>query len=425
MSFVYLYPPNISNVTIPPIEFIKDGIPTQVEKDTVVPANSNPLPVEDIVSQSTLNNIESELTTLNTVDFATSAKQDTGNLSLSSIDDKIIEDGEVISSNSTTTPLGVGGVFTGASFEVTKYSVINVGVISDVPSATDGVSVQFSPDGVNWDHSHKTTYAGTNGVGYIFNCEFKFARVVYTNGASAQSVFRLQTIAKKNFTKQSLYTIDQSVSGNMFVELGKNVIIGKSTAGGGTFVDVKVNPSGALTVEADVTNLPSLPAGSNNIGQVDLNVSYGLDSWDSGTQRVVVASDQILNVDVNTLPSGISTEAKQDAILLDIAGLSAKLDDIIANTNPALHSFETQGIGSITPATFTAPAGAKRMIVQNSLLADGGVRFGPSTTPATVSALDGYYLGVGQSTSEIPAGNVDVIALNSGEDGNVTILWFV
>jgi hypothetical protein len=163
-------------------------------------------------------------------------------------------EGEVSAGNSTTTPLGAGGVFTGVAFDITEFAAINVNVASDVASAADGVRVQFSPDGVNWDHSHATTYSGTTGVGYIFNAEFRFARVQYTNGGTAQAYFRLQTIFKKTAVKQSLYTIVQSVSDNMFAELGKNVIIGKTTGGGGGYVAVKVNPSGTMTVEDGTVN---------------------------------------------------------------------------------------------------------------------------------------------------------------------------
>lgn len=162
--------------------------------------------------------------------------------------------GEVVLSNSTTTPLAGGATFTGPSFEVLPWAVVNVNLISDQISATNGVKVQFSPDGTNWDHTHQTSYtAAGSGIGIIFNVEFKFARVVYTNGATPQTYFRLQTIVKANPVKQSLYTIAQTVTGNMFAELGKNVIIGETTAGGGSYVAVKVNPSGALTVE----NTPS------------------------------------------------------------------------------------------------------------------------------------------------------------------------
>jgi hypothetical protein len=200
--------------------FFEDAVQTPVFKDTVTPANSKPLPVEIIAGSSS----------------------------------EVLLEGFVDPNNSSTTALGAGGVFTGAAFNITSYAAINVNVKSDVASATNGVKVEFSTDGTNWDHSHSTTYTAATGVGYIFNAEFKFARVVYTNGASAQGIFRLQTIFKTTKVQSSLYTLDQTVTGNMFAELNKSTIIGKTTGGGGGFVDVKVNPSGALTTETQLTS---------------------------------------------------------------------------------------------------------------------------------------------------------------------------
>lgn len=476
MSFLYLYPPTPIFVTVPPITFIQDNVPTEVEQDTLNPNNNIPLPVDDISGNVLLSSIESELQTISVIDFSTAAKQDallaelqlkadltetqpvslvsiplasgasteakqdTGNTSLSSIDGKIIEDGTIITSNSSTTPLGSNAVFTGSAFEVTKYSAINVGVYSDVASATNGVKVEFSPDGTNWDHSHSTTYSAVSGIGYIFNCEYKYARVVYTNGTSAQGSFRLQTIVKKNFTGPSLYTIDQSVNGNMFASLGKNVIIGKSTAGGGTFVDVKVNPSGSLTVEAslsagtnnigdvDVVSLPSIPAGNNNIGDVDvasLPVSFNTGAADATTQRVVIASSQTVPVSAASLPlpTGAATDAKLDTIITTLTSTNTKLDSIETNTSPELNSHSTQTVTSASAVTFTAPAGAKRMVIQNSLAAGGAIRFVASANTPTASS--GFYLGVGQSTSEVAAGSFKAIATTASEDGDVTVIWFV
>jgi len=76
----------------------------------------------------------------------------------------------------------------------------------------------------------------------------------------------------------------------MFAELGKTVIIGKTTGGGGGFVDVKVNPSGALTTET------TLSAGTANIGDVDvasLPVTFGAGNTDASTQRVVISSNHV------------------------------------------------------------------------------------------------------------------------------------
>jgi hypothetical protein len=241
-----------------PTSFILDTNVVPVNEDTVTPANNVFLPVKDIVAQASLSSIDGKFTTLNAKDFATAAKQDTGNSSLSSIDGNLQANGVVDAGNSSVTPLGINGVFTGAAFDITRYAAINVNVISDVASATNGLKVEFSPDGTNWDHSHQTTYSGGNGVGYIFNAEFKFARVVYTNSTVAQTSFRLQTIFKTTLTTSSLYTLSQTVNANMFAALNRSVISGETTGGGGGYVNVKVNPSGALTVEADVTGTVSV-----------------------------------------------------------------------------------------------------------------------------------------------------------------------
>jgi len=246
---------------------------------------------------------------------ATEAKQDTGNLSLSSIDGKLQDNGFVDAGNSSTTPLGISGVFTGAAFEVAKYAAINVNVRSDVASATNGVKVEFSPDGTNWDHSHQTTYSGGNGVGYIFNAEYKYARVVYTNNTVAQASFRLQTIFKTTLTTSSLYTLSQAITANMFAALNRSVISGETTGGGGGYVNVKVNPSGALTVEADVTgtvsvsNFPVTQPVSGSVSVSNFPATQNtLPQTDSGTitnAQVTVGLTAVRATVAGTAPSAI------------------------------------------------------------------------------------------------------------------------
>jgi hypothetical protein len=456
--------------------FLLDGVKTDVTEDTVDPSNNHPLPVKlmglngDITLDADQININ-----LDDTDDSVAIGDGAGNLvavtsnklnvvdtasgsSLSSLDGKVIANGVVDAGNSSTTALGANAVFTGTAVEITRYACLNVNVKSDVPSATDGLRVQFSPDGTNWDHSHATTYSAATGVGYIFNAEFRFARVVYTNGGTAQAHFRLQTILKASKVQSSLYTLDQTVTGSMFAELNKSTIIGKTTGGGGGFVDVKVNPSGALTVEAtltagtnnigdvdvltlpplpagtnnigdvDVLTLPPLPAGTNNIGDVDvltLPISYNSGVIDAMTQRVVIASNQTVPVSAAALPlpSGAATDAKLDSIITAIGSTNTKLDSIELNTSPEFNSHQTQTVTSASAVTFTAPANAKRMVIQNSLEAGGPIRF--TASAGTPSFSSGFYLGVGQSTSEIPSGSFKAIALNAGEDGNVTVIWFV
>jgi hypothetical protein len=465
-----------------PIQFMQDGSAVSVTEDTATPANNIPLPVKlmGVNGEITLNADQLNINlddsddsvaigdgsgnligtqTSNTNSVKSFAVfDDDGNDFLDKINNKLLDSGFADYDNAWSTPLGSNAVFTGTAFEVTKYAAINVCVKSDVASATNGVKVEFSIDGTNWDHSHATTYNGGSGVGYIFNCEFRYARVVYTNGATAQAHFRLLTIFKVNAVKQSLYTLSQTVTGGMFAELGKNVIIGETTGGGGGYVPVKVNPSGALTVEAslsagtnnigdvDVLSLPSLPAGTNNIGDVDvaslpsipagtnnigdvdvvtLPVSFNSGATDATTQRVVLVNDQTLPISASSLPlpTGAATDAKLDSIITAIGSTNTKLDSIELNTSPELNSSSTQTVTSSSAVTFTSPTGAKRMVIQNSLNANGAIRFVASSE--TPSASSGFYLGIGQSTSEIPAGTFKAIATTASEDGDVTVIWFV
>jgi hypothetical protein len=103
MTILYTYPPQSVSVSPSPIQYLKNGVPTTVSIDTVTPANSNPLPItaqsfplptgaateaKQDTGNISLSSIDGKFTTLNAKDFATSAKQDTGNSSLSSIDGK-------------------------------------------------------------------------------------------------------------------------------------------------------------------------------------------------------------------------------------------------------------------------------------------------------------------------------------------------
>lgn len=93
------WPVNSSVVNSGPVQYQINGVNTTVNKDTVTPSNSTPLPV----------------TVFNTsgvpVDPATSAKQDTGNVSLASIDSKL------------TAPLSVTGPLTDAQLRATAVPV--------------------------------------------------------------------------------------------------------------------------------------------------------------------------------------------------------------------------------------------------------------------------------------------------------------
>ena len=132
-------------------------------------------------------------------------------------------DNVVSTANSTSTPLGSGGTFTGTVEEVTKYGSIAVFVYSDVASATDGCIVEYSTDGVNFDDSDTYTVPANNGKFFTFGPEARYFRVRYINGTSAQTTFRLQTILRARPMKYSSHRADDLIEENSDTELVRAV----------------------------------------------------------------------------------------------------------------------------------------------------------------------------------------------------------
>jgi hypothetical protein len=101
--------------------------------------------------------------------------------------------GLVDPTNSSSSLLAASAVFTGSAFDVSDYSTITVLVDADVDSARDGVSLEFSPNGVDWVRSKKATLIGGENQAHSLGVVSQFYRTVYTNGASAQGAFNIQT----------------------------------------------------------------------------------------------------------------------------------------------------------------------------------------------------------------------------------------
>lgn len=111
--------------------------------------------------------------------------------------------GTVSTANSTAVALGAAGVFTGTAEDVSAYSSIAVAVFANQPSATDGFVIQQGPDGTNWDQTDTYTITASTGRAFIVPVHSRFMRVIYTNGATLQTAFRLQTIFHVNSKKGS------------------------------------------------------------------------------------------------------------------------------------------------------------------------------------------------------------------------------
>ncbi len=231
--------------------YLEDTTVKSVRINTSVPSASTPFPTKMLGS----NGITAEVTSSGFVQTNLPANND--------------------ATNSSITPLGANAVFTGAAFAVYDYATLSIFVTTDQASATNGLQVQFSADGTNWDHTPHAYTVAIGNLSYNIPVEGRYARVVYTNGPVAQGVFRLASTWRKQYVPPSMYTIEQSIYDTTLATPTKSVIFGKTTGGGGGYVPAKVNPSGALTVDATVTS-SVLPTGAAT--ETTLNSIYGLEN---------------------------------------------------------------------------------------------------------------------------------------------------
>jgi len=164
--------------------------------------------------------------------------------------------------NSTTVPLQAGGVFTGATEEVTAYTSLTIFCFTDVHSQTEGLKVQFSTDGENWDKT--ISYSVQADVDFFVSIKTrsKFFRVIYTNETQAQTFFRLQTILYVNriddFDEYDLTAIaDGKVPGKTLVhKYGRNPDVGTGSFesvwnGGGEYAGHNATAAEILTVNSN------------------------------------------------------------------------------------------------------------------------------------------------------------------------------
>lgn len=164
--------------------------------------------------------------------------------------------------NSTSTPLSGAGVFTGTWEDCLKYSTITVSIFTSHNSALNGLQFQTSTDGVNWDDGDSFTLSAMSPGGakvFSFGVTSQYFRIVYTNGATLQTGFRLQTILHYNAIKNSSHRIVDSVVDDDDAELVKSIITGKSELSG-DYKNVATDDDGRLLISGQSELLSPLPS---------------------------------------------------------------------------------------------------------------------------------------------------------------------
>ncbi len=259
----------------------------------------------------------------------------------------------VSSANSTSATLTSGGSFTGTAEDVSNYATVSIQVKASHASASNGLSLQFSIDGTNWDFTTSYTVSANSTRFVSVPRAAKYFRVVYTTNNNNQTYFRLQTIfstlslTPSNVIDSELpsaatltdgtvttYTVPSvgavgmmfngtqydrvrgSATDGLLVNLGTNndvtITSGTVTANAGT--DLNTSALALETTATSINNYASTISGcvSGTEMQVDVITMPTTNVAQSGTWNISDISGTI------SLPTGAATELKQDDIITSL-----------------------------------------------------------------------------------------------------------
>lgn len=167
--------------------------------------------------------------------------------------------GYLSAANSSTSLLSGGSLFTGTSEDIKDFSAIAVNVFSDQTSATDGLSMQQSSNGTNWDITDVYTIAASTGKTFSVQPAARFFRVVYTNGATPQGTFRLQTIYHVTNIKPSSQRTSDAYTNETDLEQNWSF---NSFWNGATWDRMRGNSTNGLIVQSGNASVLTLSQGS-------------------------------------------------------------------------------------------------------------------------------------------------------------------
>lgn len=195
-----------------------------------------------------------------------------------------LTNGKASTDNSSSSLLGISGVFTGTGEDVVQFVEVKIAVYSDVASATNGLSIEFSADNVNWYQKDVYTVPAGIAKSYTIQRVDKYFRIVYTNGALAQTAFSLSTIFNRTGGVSSSHRTSEDITGEDDAVLNVSIL---KTVGS--------DPSTFNTVDVQ----HPLPADGDSVYLKDIDVSNSDNGGFSGVVTDYFNSLKTVNNDAS------------------------------------------------------------------------------------------------------------------------------
>jgi hypothetical protein len=167
----------------------------------------------------------------------------------------------------------------------------------------------FSPDG-NWVVFHNIKQPNSDVNPSIANPDLPMTLEVAKASADATDL-KMYTACWAAGTTSDLAPVTATLTDNTLATLSRSVITGVTTGGGGGYVNVKVNPSGALTAEVDGTvSVDNFPATQNVLPLMASGGNLSVTTAATGTNFTAFASQACKQLTISN-QSGVTIEVRQ------------------------------------------------------------------------------------------------------------------
>lgn len=234
-----------------------------------------------------------------------------------------VTNGSIVdNSNSTTTPLGSNGVFTGTWVNTLGYAQIQVLTKAD----KDGtISIQFSIDGTTVTHTHTYSLSANISKEIQINTHGKFYRVVYTNGSVAQTSFSLQSILDVIYSGGSVVEADEIITTADNAIVTKAILTGAKNDGTG-YTNVKTTADGGLVINQNI-QVDSTNSSTTNLAVGATFTGTSISNLNVTAIQVMLKTDQNCTVYIDQSPDGTNWD------ITDIYNFYASLADFAITVN--------------------------------------------------------------------------------------------
>ena len=218
--------------------------------------------------------------------------------------------GKVDTNNSSSTPLAADATYLGTAMDSLDFSIMYLTVYSDVESATDGLVVEVSSDGLTgWRTADNYTIPSLTEKTFAFQLNKAFHRVKYTNGSTLQTAFDLQVVLKRTNALPSSHRIIDSISQQDDATLVKAVLT--ALADGDGFTNLTATKSNNLKV-ANVEDGLSIAKG--DVADTTFVHKFGNAHDFDTSDGWVTIYDGADDADINQMKYQYSTSADIDSI---------------------------------------------------------------------------------------------------------------